>query len=417
MFIFAADKISITLKYLDMKAYLFLTLFSCSVLSLLAQQVEKSDSSRSVNRMIAPVKSVLNINTQPTEFVDVNVAGRFTPLRITRDGRFYNYGASSAISLSSVADARSTSGLESIILPSNYVAPIRGYAVKGISNGGMVGLRYGLFGSFGGEAGAAVYGTTGDDCGVVLDRPYAGYFNGDTKVAGALSVNGGVHGALLGKIEEMGSETPVGHAKYRLGALKLVSYNHSKGTNISRIHPNELLPGTPYNSLIANQSNANTHYGLKVVYMPQMTSNLVYTDENGEQYLNYTDLIPLIVSDLNELRGIVEENLNRGSGAKRRALDASSELSLLENVVTIGQNSPNPFNTQTSISLNIPQDVQQATLYVYDLNGKQIKSYLLDERGSISFTISAKEFEAGIYLYSLIADGVVSGTQRMIVTP
>jgi hypothetical protein len=36
------------------------------------------------------------------------------------------------------------------------------------------------------------------------------------------------------------------------------------------------------------------------------------------------------------------------------------------------QNKPNPFTQNTVIDMYIPQDVQQATVYVYDLKGTQI---------------------------------------------
>ena len=51
-----------------------------------------------------------------------------------------------------------------------------------------------------------------------------------------------------------------------------------------------------------------------------------------------------------------------------------------------------------------------------DMNGKQIQQITLTERGNSSVTISGGELNAGMYLYSLIADGQVIDTKRMILT-
>jgi hypothetical protein len=55
-------------------------------------------------------------------------------------------------------------------------------------------------------------------------------------------------------------------------------------------------------------------------------------------------------------------------------------------------------------------------IYIYDLSGKQIDQYLVEGRGKTSVTISARSLDAGMYLYSLIADGNVVDTKRMILT-
>jgi hypothetical protein len=50
------------------------------------------------------------------------------------------------------------------------------------------------------------------------------------------------------------------------------------------------------------------------------------------------------------------------------------------------------------------------------MNGRQIDSMIINERGEISLTIEGGSLDAGIYLYSLITDGVVVDTKRMILT-
>lgn len=80
------------------------------------------------------------------------------------------------------------------------------------------------------------------------------------------------------------------------------------------------------------------------------------------------------------------------------------------------QNNPNPFNTSTIIGFYLPTTIATANIYVYDMNGVQLKSYTVSERGKSNITIKGTELIASMYLYALIADGKVIDTKRMILT-
>ena len=84
-------------------------------------------------------------------------------------------------------------------------------------------------------------------------------------------------------------------------------------------------------------------------------------------------------------------------------------------VVRMDQNTPNPFNESTVIKLNIPQSTTTANILIYDLNGKQIDKVSVDERGETNVTVYASNLESGMYIYSLILDGKVTVTRKMIV--
>lgn len=82
----------------------------------------------------------------------------------------------------------------------------------------------------------------------------------------------------------------------------------------------------------------------------------------------------------------------------------------------LSQNSPNPFNTVSSISLNIPNGTKSAVLYFYDASGKQINEKDITNTGKADVSIIASDFAPGIYIYSLIVDGKCVSSKRMIVT-
>ena len=66
--------------------------------------------------------------------------------------------------------------------------------------------------------------------------------------------------------------------------------------------------------------------------------------------------------------------------------------------------------------MNIPSEISKATLYIYDLKGSQIKTIAVAGRGKTSITIYGNELQAGMYIYSLIIDGILVGSKQMILT-
>ncbi len=82
----------------------------------------------------------------------------------------------------------------------------------------------------------------------------------------------------------------------------------------------------------------------------------------------------------------------------------------------LNQNVPNPFNSATTIGFYLPNTVTNANIYVYDMNGIQLKSYPITEKGKGNVIIQGSELNAGMYLYTLITDGKVIDTKRMILT-
>lgn len=79
------------------------------------------------------------------------------------------------------------------------------------------------------------------------------------------------------------------------------------------------------------------------------------------------------------------------------------------------QNAPNPFTGETVIRYDLPETVSQAAIYIYDMQGKQIKS-LEASPSEGSVTLQGSDLPAGMYIYALIADGREIDSKRMILT-
>ncbi len=88
----------------------------------------------------------------------------------------------------------------------------------------------------------------------------------------------------------------------------------------------------------------------------------------------------------------------------------------ISNTPKLYQNNPNPFNASTEIKYFIPDTKVNASINVYNFEGRQLMSYSISHYGSSYIVIQAGEFDAGIYIYNLLVDGIEIDSKRMILT-
>ena len=127
-------------------------------------------------------------------------------------------------------------------------------------------------------------------------------------------------------------------------------------------------------------------------------------------------MIPLLVKSINELSEELEELKGHYSNKARAQAETTSiedNISAVD-MVRMDQNKPNPFSESTVIGLNIPEKTQKANIFIYDLSGKQIQNVMVTERGETNITVYAKDLNAGMYIYTLVVDGKVVVTRRMM---
>ena len=162
---------------------------------------------------------------------------------------------------------------------------------------------------------------------------------------------------------------------------------------------------------------------------------LVTEDKDGMLSVDYLGLIPVIVESIKEQQQIIDEQSKRIDDLEKTvaklsessvfksssANNSSSSYTSLNNIsvttaAVLRQNAPNPFTNETKIQFYIPENVNTASLNIYDLQGKQLMQIPITQRGESSHLISGHHFSAGMYLYTLITDGAVVDTKRMILT-
>jgi hypothetical protein len=174
--------------------------------------------------------------------------------------------------------------------------------------------------------------------------------------------------------------------------------------------------------------------GLMAQDVQKIFPELVKPKDNSDILtVNYIGLIPVIIEALkdqnkiitqqkahiNELEKLIQ-NLNANTiksksdvfNFKPENIENNTEL----NGAKLEQNRPNPFNNSTTISYFVPQNANQAFIYVFDLNGTQQQSYSIHNKGANEIVIQKGDLAPGMYLYSLIIDGVEIDTKRMILS-
>lgn len=148
----------------------------------------------------------------------------------------------------------------------------------------------------------------------------------------------------------------------------------------------------------------------------ELIPGVVHYDDTADIYsINYARITPVLVEAIKEQQKIIDDLQDKFNKMNKNDTKKSGIVDLGTNN-TLNQNTPNPFTQQTSISYTVDQDASNAMLCIYDLNGTQLKCYEIFGTGEGSQIIAASELDAGMYLYSLIVDGELIDTKRMVLT-
>ena len=150
-----------------------------------------------------------------------------------------------------------------------------------------------------------------------------------------------------------------------------------------------------------------------------------YFEDEDRYYIEYNAIIPVIVEAMKEQQAIIQElkdnmaaiEANNSNNTLKSASIAPGESdNITDSKATLDQNTPNSFSQTTTIGYTLNEKVQKAMICIYDMNGAQLKCIPLELSLHGNITINGNEFKAGMYMYSLITDGQLIDTKRMILT-
>ena len=269
--------------------------------------------------------------------------------------------------------------------------------VYGVAGNATSGWNYGVIGMLSGEnGGTGVYGSSKYDDGFNSGGRFAGLFHGDIKTTDAVYAS--VYNTLADSRLNMNMEPIETGSLNNLMQVSVFRYGLKQIDVVSGEESKKLGYYNDDSGILEKE-----HFGLSGQEIMELYPNLVSEDQNGLLSVNYVEMIPLLIHSIQELKMELD-----ALKTNTRVSERVSEPELLY------QNVPNPFSDRCIIKCSIPEYVKEASLYVYDYNGRQVQHKTIGDRGNVQVVIEGNGFEAGIYLYSLVADGKLVDTKRMI---
>lgn len=302
-----------------------------------------------------------------------------------------------------------------------YVPYARTYGVMGIAGNGHSGYNYGLFGQLKGSAyGAGIIGVVSNQTlpEIYISDRYAGYFAGDvysTQLMKAVAfIN---YSDIRYKKDVENFDSDLLNKVFLLNPVKYsLKQQYYKTLNDST---DNKIPIYDEKSELFQRK----HYGLIAQEVQEIYPDLVYKDGDGMLSVDYIGLIPILIESLKELNKQVEALTIANSESSTQFKIKSGGIGTnsipgqdSDSAPSLEQNAPNPFSTETTLNYFLPASTQDASIFIYDMNGSQLKNYQLSERGYSQIVIQASELNAGMYLYALIADKQLIDSKRMILT-
>lgn len=277
----------------------------------------------------------------------------------------------------------------------NRIKGIHGHALGARYNMGVVGTVAGSENMF---AGAGIFGAN-TSYPVTFTGVWAGYFYGNVKVIGH------IYGTMASS-----APTSASNASF-------VIMNDEQHGISDRLRKIDLLQ---WEKEVEENNEKKTHvsYGLAADQVKEVFPELVIEDENGATCINYVEMVPLLVQTIKELNTKIEKLESKDDNYAKNASKAKTtgiDSFPAENLCSLSQNEPNPFTTSTSIQMSIASSVHNASLRIFDMTGKQVRNIQIDERGDMTVSLSSENLTSGIYIYTLIADGNVISSKRMII--
>lgn len=306
----------------------------------------------------------------------------------------------------------------------------RAIGVRGVAGNATAGYNFGVFGLLWGERdGAAVYGTTDNtDWGAYIGAgKYAGFFRGDVKSTGTMTATSFITPSDLAYKNNIQPLSSKPTALVLLSELNPVVYNLKEPDRELKKNSAAMQSDTVETPVkYFNEQSAEfqkKHYGLIAQELQSVLPDLVYENAEGLLGINYIELIPLLVQAMKEQQLQIEElqlavQALQADRAQYTAAydDTNVDKDKSVAVASLEQNRPNPFSEKTVIGFSLPETVKNAELYIYDLNGRQIDKIGVASRGKSEIEIPANRLSEGMYIYTLLADDVVVGSKRMIIT-
>jgi hypothetical protein len=148
-------------------------------------------------------------------------------------------------------------------------------------------------------------------------------------------------------------------------------------------------------------------------------------DQQSFYGLRYADFVVPLVKAMQELSALNDSLQQANAQLSQRvtqieqllglgATTAQNSSALALSSARLFQNIPNPFNQTTLINYYLPQNAGTALIRITGINGETIRSIAINGTGAGQLSVQTAQLAAGTYMYSLIVDGNLIDTKRMV---
>lgn len=291
------------------------------------------------------------------------------------------------------------------------------FGTRSIAQGGFQSI--GVFGGLGGSTyrGVGIYGSTTTDPILPPSVPsgkLAGLFVGNVKVIGTIygtlatssSVSSpSADGATtnLSAQATRGGET-VTEKLQQVDLLQMERVNQDGSLAANKVvergtYVNEEGKEVETEEPIQTKLSAIS-YGLAADQLQEVYPELVYEDADGNYSINYVEMVPLLVQSIRELKAEVTE--------LKQQLGISDPSKLV--LKTKGK-----AEDADDVTLALPDNGQEATLDVFDLSGKLLRTTSLNAASAAGLSSYTRGLPTGTYAYSLTVDGKRQKARKVLV--
>jgi len=209
-------------------------------------------------------------------------------------------------------------------------------------------------------------------------------------------------------------------------ALNPVSYEYNgkggtpKGESRVGVIAQDLQKVAP--SMVSQVEITDPNNGIEIIdgVVPEKKS----TDTEEFLTINTSSLQWMLVNAIKDQQKLIDAQAKRLAELEETISTLSTTESTNNTNVTLSnydlaelsQNSPNPFNGQTTISYTIPTDATNAQILIYSQTGSLMKTLKVDHRGKGTLQVNADDLSSGTYTYQLVVDGRNIQTLKMALT-
>ena len=280
----------------------------------------------------------------------------------------------------------------------------RAIGVRGVAGNNSDGLNFGVAGVLQGtNYGAGVYGSSTKTLGSITNGRYAGFFLGDMKATGAAKVSWvNPHEHTIYQTSAIQNAlTIVNSFQTRQGTLQYFILNEDS----SLIYPGHKA-ALPSNTI---------HYAFSPLATYLSYPNLIYDDASGQHYINYTDIMPVLVEAVKQIYSMASSLSMNGdaTAGETGGMAAALAMKAIPGGTPLLQVDPNPFTKATLVRYALPENTHDAWLRIADMQETPVREIPLDG-SSDRVILSSSGLEPGMYLCTLVINGKDAEKRRVI---